>query len=77
MLKRLQAKQVHQIVAQMQRSEIIQQMRRCPAHFPIDFTDAWFSAQSTAELRHIFAAICIQSDVMPAEPVRSSSDRAA
>lgn len=77
MLERSQAKQVHQIVAQMERSELIEQMRRCPARFPIDFTDAWFSAQSTVELRHIFAAICIQSDVMPPEPVRSNSDRAA
>ncbi len=64
--------QVLRVVERMDRKQIIEQMRKCPARFPIDLTDQWLQTQPIEELRHVLAAICIQCEVMPEDPARAA-----
>jgi hypothetical protein len=63
---------VLRIIERLDRRQIIQQMRGCTARFPIDLTDEWLQTQPVEELRHVYAAICIQCDVMPEDPARAA-----
>jgi len=72
MLPPQKAKSVLSIVERLDRRQIIHQMRACPARFAIDLTDNWLQTQPIDELRHVFAAICIQCDVMPEDPARAA-----
>jgi hypothetical protein len=72
MLTPQKSQQVLRIIERLDRRQIIQQMRACPARFPIDLTDDWLRTQPLEELRHVYAAICIQCDVMPEDPARAA-----
>ena len=72
MLSPRKAEQVLRLIERFDRRQIIEQMRRCPARFPIDLTEQWLNTQPIEELRHVFAAICIQCDVIPEEPARAA-----
>lgn len=52
-------------ISVLEREQIILELRQCPARFPIDFTDEWMARQPIEDLRHIFAAICLQCDHLP------------
>ena len=52
-------------VASLSREQIVAEIRRCPARFPIDLTDEWMNRQPLEDLRHIFAAICMQCGHLP------------
>ena len=56
---------VAQIIATLDREEIIRQLRSCNTRFPIDFTDDWLHAQRIEDLRHVFTAVCLQCDITP------------
>lgn len=53
------------LLASLDRHRLVQQLHTYPADFPIDFTDEYLATLSTDRLRHLFMAICIQSQRMP------------
>ena len=67
MLSPQQAEWAARVISRMDRAQIIAQLRRCPARFPIDLTPEWLQNQPLAELRHVFAAICQQCGHIPEE----------
>lgn len=77
MLTPKQVEQVLETVNRLDRGQIVEQMRRCPARFPIDFSDDWLQTQPIEELRHVFAAVCIQCELMPQDGHPRRSGRAA
>ena len=77
MLSREQAEHVVRRIARLDRQQVIAGLRRCPAKFPIDFTADWLDSQPLAELRHVYAAICIQCGHQPDAPSDDAPIRAA
>jgi hypothetical protein len=64
----LHSEQVEELVClltSLNRDALIAQFRNYPASFPIDFTDEFLDAQPTERLRHLFLAVCLQSQRMP------------
>ena len=66
MLTQAQLQQAVATIGTLDRREVISQMRAADLPFPVDFTPEWIDGRSIDELRHVFAAICLQCDVMPA-----------
>jgi hypothetical protein len=67
----LQAHQVEElvcVVTALGREALIIQFHCYRASFPIDFTDAYLEGLSTERLRHLFLAMCLQSQRMPELP---------
>lgn len=65
----LQAQQVEELiclVSSMDRQQLLQQFRTYDAKFPLDFTPDFLQSASLERLRHIFLAVCLQSQRMPA-----------
>ena len=56
------------LLASLDREALIQQFASYPSRFPIDFTPEFLASMSTERLRHIFLAICLQSQRMPNMP---------
>ncbi len=54
-------------VSGMPREEIIRQCLSFRGSFPVDFTAEFLNGLDIEELRHIFAALCLQTRRMPAE----------
>ncbi|HEY1684973.1 MAG TPA: hypothetical protein VGG19_09430 [Tepidisphaeraceae bacterium] len=50
------------LVASLDRPALIEQFRQCPATFPLDFTDEFLRNTPLDRLKHIFMAICLQSN---------------
>ena len=63
-----QTQQVLEIIRRLDRPAIVEQLRTCPTRFPLVFTTEWLSAQPIDELRHVFAAVCLQCEIIPQEP---------
>lgn len=64
----LQADQVEElvmIVGALDRTMLIEQFRTYRASFPVDFTKEFLEQQDTERLRHLFLALCLQSQRMP------------
>jgi hypothetical protein len=67
----LQAQQVEELVnlvTSMSRESVIEQFRSYHASFPVDFTREYLEAQDTEQLKHLFLALCLQSQRMPELP---------
>ncbi|MBC8106488.1 MAG: hypothetical protein H7Z14_07860 [Anaerolineae bacterium] len=67
----LQAQQVEELVnliTSMSRELVIDQFRSYRASFPVDFTREYLEAQDIEQLRHLFLALCLQSQRMPELP---------
>ena len=47
-------------IAEMDRGDLIQQLKNFDAPFPIDFTADFLATQSLDRLRHIFAGLVMQ-----------------
>ena len=54
------------LVSSLDRSALINQFHTYPARFPIDFTDEFLTAEPIDRLRHIFLALCLQNQRVPA-----------
>lgn len=64
----LQAQQVEElicVVSVLDRTGLIRQFANFPSRFPIDFTPEFLTTQPVERLRHIFVALCLQSQRMP------------
>jgi hypothetical protein len=68
MLPPTQVEELIGVVAALDREALIAQFRCYRATFPLDFTDAFLSTITVERLRHIFLAICLQSQRMPELP---------
>ncbi|MBC8107638.1 MAG: hypothetical protein H7Z14_13690 [Anaerolineae bacterium] len=67
----LQAQQVEELVnliTVMSRESVIEQFRCYRASFPVDFTREYLESQDTEQLKHLFLALCLQSQRMPELP---------
>jgi hypothetical protein len=60
-----QVEELIDMVAGLDRPELIQQFRSYHAVFPLDFTDDFLASLPIDRLRHIFVALCLQSKQMP------------
>ena len=72
MLDQAQLQQAVATIATLDRGEIARQLRRDEIRFPVDFTPEWIASRSLDELRHVYAAICLQCDLMPDAPARNA-----
>lgn len=52
-------------VATMDRADLLHQFRTYPARFPVDFTEDFLGSAPLERLRHIFLALCLQTQRMP------------
>jgi hypothetical protein len=68
MLKAHQVEELVCVVSALGREALLGQFHTYRASFPVDFTDAYLQALSTERLRHLFLAVCLQSQRMPELP---------
>ncbi len=64
----LQGEQVEELiclVSAMDRQTLVSQFRQYRATFPLDFTDEFLKTAPVERLRHIFIAVCLQSQHLP------------
>ena len=78
----LEAQQVEELiclVSAMDRPTLVSQFRAYRgAGFPVDFTDHFLETTPVERLRHIFLALCLQCQHVPAlEPSEEESSAAA
>jgi hypothetical protein len=66
--------QVHQVeelmtlVSNLDKAALLRQFRDYPSSFPVDFTPDFLDRQPLERLRHLFVAVCLQSQQMPPGP---------
>ena len=70
MLDANQLRQAIGVIESLDHRDIARQLRHGRFPFPVDLTPEWIAARPIAELRHVFAAVCQQCDLMP-EPGRN------
>lgn len=68
MLHAEQVEELVQIIGALSRSTLLEQFHTYRASFPVDFTREYLERQSTEQLRHLFLAMCLQSQRMPELP---------
>jgi len=64
----LPIQQIEELIAlinQMDRPALLRQFNEYRATFPLDFTAEFLENQPMDRLRHLFLAICLQSQRMP------------
>ena len=65
MLQPQQVEELICVVSSFDRPALVRQFREFRATFPIDFTDEFLQTTDVDRLRHIFVALCLQSQQMP------------
>lgn len=65
MLQSQQVEELITLVSSLDKPTLLRQFREYPATFPIDFTKDFLERQSLERLRHLFVAVCLQSQQMP------------
>jgi hypothetical protein len=65
MLQAQQVEELIELVSAMDRESLIQQFHTYRASFPVDFTPDYLESQDVEQLRHLFLAMCLQSQRMP------------
>ena len=71
----LHAQQIEEligIIAVLDRPALVQQFLTYQANFPLDFTPEFLNDQPVERLRHIFVAVCLQSQRMPEMPASAA-----
>ena len=66
MLQPQQVEELICLVAAMDRRTLTHQFLNFRGTFPLDFTPEFLQATDVDRLRHIFVAVCLQSQQMPA-----------
>ena len=67
MLMPCQIEELIQLVGSLDRPGLIRQFDQYQANFPLDFTPEFFDNTPLERLKHIFVAVCLQSQRMPEE----------
>jgi hypothetical protein len=65
MLQTYQVEELITVVAALDRPALLRQFEEYPSRFPVDFTKDFLETQPLDRLRHIFVAICLQSQRLP------------
>ena len=65
MLQPQQVEELICLVSSMDRPALVRRFREFRATFPIDFTADFLATADLDRLRHIFVALCLQSQQMP------------
>ena len=66
MLQSHQIDDLIQLVSALDRDALLEQFHTYRANFPLDFTDEFLTSIPLDRLRHIFVALCLQTQRMPA-----------
>ena len=66
MLAADQVEELITLVEAFDRPTLIAHFQSYRAGFPLDFTDAFLNTEPVDRLRHIFVAVCLQTQRMPA-----------
>jgi len=67
MLPTQQVEQLISLVATLDRPALLQQFADYRASFPVDFTADFLAAQPLERLQHIFIALCLHCQRLPAD----------
>lgn len=76
----LQSEQVEELiclVSALDRDALVSQFQHYRATFPLDFTPDFLHSQPLDRLRHLFVAVCLQSQRMPETAQLPSEQTAA
>ena len=65
MLESNQVEELITVVSVLDRPTLIRQFQEYPARFPIDFTSEFLNSQPLDRLRHLFIAVCLQTQRLP------------
>jgi hypothetical protein len=65
MLESIQVEELISLVSSLDRAGIVEQFNTYQASFPLDFTPEFLNKTSLERLKHIFVALCLQSQRMP------------
>jgi len=65
MLQSQQVEDLITLVSSLDKIALIRHFQNYPATFPVDFTTDFLNRQSLDRLRHLFLALCLQSQQMP------------
>jgi hypothetical protein len=65
MLKAHQVEELVEIISALPRAALMLQFCTYRASFPVDFTKEYLESQDIEQLRHLFLAMCLQSQRMP------------
>ena len=65
MLHSSQVEELITVVSALNRPALLKQFQDYPSRFPIDFTPEFLNNQPLDRLRHLFLAICLQTQRMP------------
>jgi hypothetical protein len=66
MLKHDQVEELVDLVCGLDRAALVRQFRTYPSQFPVDFTPDFLEQTPVERLRHIFVALCLQNQRLPA-----------
>ena len=67
MLMPCQIEELIELVSSLDRAGLIRQFEQYQANFPLDFTHDFLDSTPLERLKHIFVAVCLQSQRMPGE----------
>ncbi|MEO6436820.1 MAG: hypothetical protein ABIP55_13810 [Tepidisphaeraceae bacterium] len=65
MLQSEQIEELMVLVSGLDRATLVSHLRAYPAVFPVDFTNDYLSSLPIDKIRHIFVAMCLQSQRLP------------
>jgi hypothetical protein len=68
MLQSHQVEQLICLVSSLDRAALKRQFQSFPSGFPVDFSEEFLANQPLERLKHIFVALCLQNQRMPAMP---------
>lgn len=61
------------LASSLDRAALVRQFHEFRATFPIDFTPDFFQTTDLDRLRHIFVALCLQCQQMPAANIADAA----
>ena len=65
MLQSQQVEELITVVSNLDKGTLVRQFQEYPASFPVDFTPEFLDRTPLERLRHIFVAVCLQTQRMP------------
>ena len=65
MLQTRQVEELMTLVSSLDKATLLRHFRDYPSSFPVDFTPDFLDRQPLERLRHLFVAVCLQSQRMP------------
>lgn len=66
MLQSNQIEELISVVSALNRESLVEQFHSYQASFPLDFTREFLERQPVERLRHLFVALCLQQQRLPA-----------